>query len=492
MSRVAVLALVCVGLFASVAQAKEPSYAEKKACEHMLEYLDEADQVLAKLAPDAFTTKFGADTVEARITKSKQEMGRCPKDQPSIATAEERITKLRAAVATKVEEAKALAPGAKKVTAGVKAWVSNFEVTREREPMVFQDANHPSVVALRDELAALDKKLAAAGNPEHPDARDAAAALAAARAQLEAALAAQQQALAALGDWKAKAKVLTEPLDGRSVMQVPIDDAKVDAWIDQLPAFQANLDAATAFRDLVRANVKDVAQAPEFRAFNDAVWAEKNAFEMATTNWYSNFLNDLTLAEAQKVDFEKLNIGVGGFGNARRTIENGIWAAKHKEHFLRVFKKDEAGAAEAAAEVKTYEAKLARLEETEDKLLDAVRLPKGTNAPELQKLMKQVIASKDFAAQMKDEGNTLLRAVVVDPAINHTNTREWYKGRWYTRDFDSFSCMAALKNAHNKKVWMWRFDVRFARSELPDIKTGVWTFGSWHRFGPIREANVNK
>jgi hypothetical protein len=36
------------------------------------------------------------------------------------------------------------------------------------------------------------------------------------------------------------------------------------------------------------------------------------------------------------------------------------------------------------------------------------------------------------------------------------------------------------------------FDVRFARSELPEIKTGVWTFGSWHRLGPIREVNVNK
>ena len=489
MSRVTVLAGVFV---CAVAQAGEPSYAEKKACEHMLEYLDEADQVLGKLAPDAFTTKFGSDNIEARITKSKQEMGRCPKGHPSIATAEERITKLRADVASRVEQAKSLAPGAKKVTAAITKWVSNFEATREREPMAFQDPNHQSVVSLRNDLAALDKQLAGAGNPEHPDAKEAAAALAAARAQLDGALAAQQQALASLGDWKAKAKTLAEPLDGRSVMQVPIDDAKVDAWIDQLPQFQADLDAAIAFRDLVRSSVKDVAQTPEFRAFNDAIWAEKNAFEMARTNWYSNFLNDLTLAEAQKVDFEKLNIGVDGFNNARRTIENGIWAAKHKEHFLRVFKKDEAGAGQAAAEVKQYEAKLARLEETEDKLLDAVRLPQATGTPEMQKLMKQVIASKDFSAQMKNEGNTLLRAVVVDSAIGHTNTREWYKGRWYTRDFDAFSCMAALKNSHNKKVWMWRFDVRFARSELPEIKTGVWTFGSWHRFGPIREANVNK
>lgn len=481
-----------VGVAAGAASAKGPSYAEKMACQHMLEYLDEAEQILGKTPLDYFTTADGEKGVEARVVKAKQEQSRCPQGMPEHATAQERLAKLQAGVAEKKEQAKALAPGAKKVTAAVKAWLGRLQDAQQSEPLAFQDPAHRTVVALKADLDALDAQLAKAGNPEHADAKEAAAALADAKAKLQGALDGQRKAVEALGDWKAKAKALSEKLDGRYVMQVPIDDRKVDAWIDLLAESQADLAAAEALQQLVRSTVKDVTDVPEYKSLKDLVWTEKGAFERETTNWYSNFLSDIRLADVQKVDFEKLNIGVDGFNSARRAVENGISAAKHKERYLRLFRKDDAGAAEAAAEVKQFEDKLARLDATEDKLLDGVRMPKGFGTAEMQKLMKQVVASKDFVAQQKNEGNTLLRAVVLDKEISHTKTREWFKGRWYVRDFDSFSCMAALKNSTNKKTWLWMFDVRYARSELPEIKTGVWTFGSWHRMGPIREANVNK
>ncbi len=480
-------------LFAVPAFAgREPSYAEKMACQHMLEFLKDADEILGKMPLENYTTSVGTRSIEAPITRSKQEMSRCPKGTPDIAIAEERIATLRAAVAAKTEEAKALAPGAKKVTAAVKVWLGKLEAAKKSEPMAFQDPGHKSVVWLRDDLDGIEKKLVAAGNPEHPDAKEAAAAVADAKAKLQAALDDAKKAVESLGNWQAKAKELGDKLDGRYMMHVPIDDAKVDAWIDLLPESKADLVAAEALKTLVHDTVKDVDAVPAFKELSDKVWAEKNVFERETTNWYGNFINDISLAESTPTDFKALNIGIDGFDDPRRRISNGISAAKHKEKYLRVFLKDEAAAAQAADEVKTYEARMAALDATEEKLLDSVRMPRPRGTPEMQKIMKQVISSSDFVKQMKSEGNKVLRVMVIEDSITHTKTTEWYHGRWYTRDFDSFTCLAAMKDDRYHKVWKWQFDARFARTELPELKTGVWTYGSWQRFGPILEANVNK
>ena len=150
-----------------------------------------------------------------------------------------------------------------------------------------------------------------------------------------------------------------------------------------------------------------------------------------------------------------------------------------------------AGVEAAEAKVVELQAKMAKLDAAQEKLIDKVRMPKDRGTPEMKSLAAKVTSGGDFAGEMKREGRKMLRMVIVDDAITHNNYTEWNGGGWLKRDYDTFLVVGAFKDKAGR-VEQLSFNVRFARSDVAAAVKGKWTYAHWARRGAIREANVFK
>lgn len=482
-------ALVLSGL--GFAQGAAVSTTERGALQRLSSEAGMAEQILDQNPPEKFTAAH-ANFVRAKIAKCEAELPRCPPaSHPQTVEARARIDKIKAAVEARAGEAGKLAPGAKKVTAAIQEWVARLEKEKTDDPLAFQDPQGRTPTALRTALAAFEPKLAKAGNPEHPDAKEAAAALADAKAKFEAAFTEAKNAVASLGDWKAELVRLAETFDGRATLIRPVNDEKMEGWISSLPAIKANIDAAIAYDQKLRATLSDYGQSEECRIFGDKLHQEKDTFNQNTGYWENEFVQDVNSADSQELDLTANSVRGETISAKRAFLTDGVHAAKMQLLFYRDFKKDPAAVSAAEAKAAELTEKIARLDANADKLIDTVRMEKDRGTAEMKKLAAKVTQGADFQAELKREGSKLLRVVVVDPAMIHNNTWEWSLGKYIHRDFDGFSVHCALK-LKSGRVEMWETRIRFARSDWSIVKKNVWTYTAWQSHGPIREANVFK
>ncbi|MDP1826558.1 MAG: hypothetical protein Q8L48_25030 [Archangium sp.] len=484
------VSLVGLVLLGGLAWAGPPlSSTERGALQRLSSEAGMAQQILDQNPPEKFTAAHAA-FVKEKIRKCEAELPRCPPaSHPDTQAAQAKIDTLKADLEARAGEAGKLAPGAKKVTASIQEWVTRLDKEKTDDPLAFNDANGRVPKKLREDLDGLEKKLAKAGNPEHPDAKEAAAALADARQKFDAALAEAKAAVASLGDWKAELVKLAETFDGRATLTRPVNDEKMEGWIASLPGIKANIDGAEAYDQKLRSAVPDYGQSKECRDFNDKLFAEKNTFNQSTSYWENEFVHDINAAERQEL-IEGDVVG-DTFDSIRRFIDDGIHAAKMQVVFYRDFKKSPADVQAAEAKIVELQDKLAKLDAAQDKAIDKVRMPKDRGNAEMKKLAATVTGGGDFTRELKGEGRKLLRLVVVDSAITHNNSTEWNGGAWLKRDYDTFEVVGAFKDKTGR-VDQLSFTIRFARSDVAAAKKGVWTYGSWRRRGSIREANVFK
>jgi hypothetical protein len=465
------------------------STTERGALQRLTSEAGMAQQILDQNPPEKFTAAHTA-FVQEKIKRCESELPRCPPaSHPATVGAQAQIDKLKADLAVRVGEAGKLAPGAKKVTASIQEWVARLNKEKAADPLAFNDAEGRAPKRLREDLDDIERALGKAGNPEHPDAKEAAAALADARQKYDAALAEAKAAVAALGDWKAELVKIAETFDGRAKLIRPVNDEKIEGWIGSLSAIKANIDGADAYVQKLRSAVPGFGQSQEFRDFDDKLFAEKNTFNQNTTYWENEFVKDIDSAERQTL-LEGDFVG-DSFDAARQFIDDGVHAAKMQVTFYRDFKKSPADVQAAEAKIVELQEKMAKLDAAQERLIDKVRMPKDRGNPEMRKLAAKVTGGADFAGELKGEGRKMLRMVVVDEAITHNNYTSWNGGAWLKRDYDAFEVVGAFKDKAGR-VEMLSFMIRFARSDVAAAKKGAWTYNSWARRGAIREANVFK
>lgn len=482
--------LVSLLLLGGLAWAGPPlSSTERGALQRLTSEAGMAQQILDQNPPEKFTAAHAA-FVREKIRKCETELTRSPPaTHPDTQAAQAKIDKLKVDLEARVGEAGKLAPGAKKVTASIQEWVTRLDKEKAGDPLAFNDAEGRVPKRLREDLDGIEKQLAKAGNPEHPDAKEAAATLADARQKFDAALTEAKAAVAALGDWKAELVKIATTFDGRATLIRPVNDEKIEAWIASLPGIKANIDAAEAYQQKLTSAVPGYGQSAAARDFNDKLFAEKNTFNQNTSYWENEFVHDINSAERQEL-IEGDAVG-DTFDSIRRFIDDGIHAAKMQVVFYRDFKKSPADTQAAEAKIVELQDKLAKLDAAQEKLIDTVRMPKDRGTAQMKKLAATVTGAADFTGELKAEGRKLLRLVVVDEAIAHTNTTYWTGGGWVTRDFDAFEVCGAFKDKTGR-VELLGFLIRFARKDFATKKQGVWTYNSWRRRGAIREVNVKK
>lgn len=465
------------------------STTERGALQRLSSEAGMAQQILDQNPPEKFTAAHAAFVTE-KLKKCEAELPRCPPaSHPDTQAALAKLDKLKADLAVRAGEAGKLAPGAKKVTASIQEWVARLDKEKAEDPLAFNDENGRVPKRLREDLDAIEKTLARAGNPEHPDAKEAAAALADARQKYAAALSEAKAAVASLGDWKAELVKIAATFDGRAELIRPVNDEKMEGWIASLPAIKANIDAAEAYDKKLVAAVPGYGQTPECREFNDKLFKEKGTFDQNTSYWENEFVLDIGAAERQPA-LEGDAVG-DTFDSVRHFIDDGVRAAKMQVIFYRDFKKNPASVQAAESKVVELQAQLARLDAAQEKAIDKIRMPKERGTPEMKKLAAKVTSGGDFTGELKREGRKLLRMVVIDPAITHNNSTTWNGGAWLKRDYDTFQVVGAFKDKAGR-VEQLSFAIRFARSDVAAAKKGVWTYGNWARRGAIREANVFK
>lgn len=482
--------LVGLLLLGGLAWAGPPlSSTERGALQRLSSEAGMAQQILDQNPPEKFTAAHAA-FVREKIKKCETELSRCPPaSHPDTQAAQVKIDKLKVDLEARAGEAGKLAPGAKKVTASIQEWVTRLDKEKAEDPLAFNDAEGRVPKRLREDLDGIEKKLAKAGNPEHPDAKEAAVALADARQKFDAALADAKAAVAALGDWKAELVKLAATFDGRATLIRPVNDEKIEGWIASLPAIKENIEAAEAYDRKLTSAVPGYGQTAEARAFNDKIFAEKNTFNQNTSYWENEFIKDI--GEAERQTLIEGDVEGDTFDSIRRFLDDGMHAAKMQVVFYRDFKKSPPDVQAAEAKLVELQGKLAKLDAAQDKAIDKVRMPKDRGTPEMKKLAKTVTGGGDFTGELGREGRKLLRLVVVDSAITHNNSTDWNGGAWLKRDYDTFEVCGAFKDKTGR-VDLLSFTIRFARSDVAAAKKGVWTYGSWRRRGSIREANVFK
>jgi len=99
------------------------STTERGALQRLTSEAGEAQQILDQNPPEKFTAAHTA-FVQEKIKRCENELPRCPPaSHPDTVAAQAKLDKLKADLAVRTSEAGKLAPGAKKVTASIQAWV---------------------------------------------------------------------------------------------------------------------------------------------------------------------------------------------------------------------------------------------------------------------------------------------------------------------------------------------------------------------------------
>jgi hypothetical protein len=436
-----------------------------------------------------------AEFVRAKIAKCEAELSKGPPaSHPQTIDAQGKIDKLKAELASRAADAAKLPSAAKKVCEGLQDWLTRLESAKTSDPVAFLSRDGITQKNLKRMLDDLEGRLSRAGSPEDPDVKEGAALLADAKLKFESAFTDAKARLESIGDWRAELVRLAATCEGRAKMGYHYDsEAQMREWISSLPAIRANIDAIEAYIAKLGATVPGFAQTKESQAIVDALFAEKNIFNQSTGYWENEFVKDIGSADRESASLEGGNIDLrnDGFGVIRRPLLEGLEAARLQALFYAEFKKSPADAQASQAKGKDLEARLAKLEALQKKMIDGVRMPKENGTPELKKIAANVTKGAPFTKWLKGEGSKLLRVVVVSSAVATNNGSEWYLGKLLHRDYDTFNGIVAVKSAKGD-VEMFYVEFRFSRLDYPTVTKSTWNHFLGTSYGPILEANVAK